>query len=106
MAAGFAEAGETFNFLGFTHSCAAEQPGLVPGAAADAGVERLGAKLKALYAELRRRRMHWSVAEVGGWLRRVLQGHYQYYGVPYNFSAAKSFHFAVTRLWRRVLLRR
>lgn len=35
-----------------------------------------------------------------------MQGHYQYYGVPYNLAALKSFDFGVTRLWRRVLLRR
>ena len=95
---------ETFNFLGFTHSCARNSRGwfLV---LRRTQARRLAAKLKALYQELRRR-MHWSVADVGAWLRRVLQGHYQYYGVPYNFSALKSFHFAVTRLWRRVLLRR
>jgi RNA-directed DNA polymerase len=36
--------------------------------------KRMGAKLKQVKAELRRRR-HWSIPEQGRWLASVLRGH-------------------------------
>jgi group II intron reverse transcriptase/maturase len=95
---------ETFNFLGFTHICAQNSRGWFE-VLRRTQAQRMRAKLRALKETLRQR-MHWSVAEVGRWLGLVLQGHYRYYGVPYNYTALKSFHFALTQLWRRTLLRR
>jgi hypothetical protein len=56
-------------------------------------------------AELRRRR-HDPVPEVGKWLRSVVQGHINYYGVPLNTAALYTFVFHVIRRWRRALQRR
>jgi hypothetical protein len=38
----------------------------------------MGAKLKAIKAELQRRKHHRTTA-VGAWLRKVVQGYYQYH---------------------------
>ena len=52
------------------------------------------------------RRMHEPVANIGGYLRSVLLGHYRYYGVPLNRRALEVFLAGAFRLWRRVLGRR
>ncbi len=67
--------------------------------------QRLRAKLTEVKVELRRRQ-HQPVPEQGAWLRSVLQGHYQYYGVPLNAKALQQFRKEVTRLWHRSLSRR
>ena len=95
---------ETFNFLGFTHVCGRNSLGRFE-VLRRTQAERRRAKLKAL-KEILRQRMHCSTTEVGCWLGRVLQGHYQYYGVPRNYTALRSFHYALTKLWHRVLQRR
>ena len=56
-------------------------------------------------AELRRR-LHAPIPEVGRWLRSVVHGHLQYYGVPMNGPALVTFRFQVGRLWCRTLRRR
>ena len=43
---------------------------------------------------------------LGAWLRRVVQGHYNYYGVPGNMQSLKSFQTQVERYWFRALRRR
>lgn len=35
-----------------------------------------------------------------------LRGHYQYYGIPYNWAALELLYFKVTRAWRYWLNRR
>lgn len=95
---------ETFNFLGFVHIC---------GTTRDGGfcvlrktmAKKVAAKLKSLSGELRRRINH-SVADVGLWLRAVLRGHYQYYGVPRNYRNLNAFRWELIRRWRAALRRR
>ena len=94
----------TFNFLGFTHMCGQNSLGEFM-VVRHTMAQRLRAKLKALKEALRRR-LHRPVVETGAWLRKVLSGHYRYYAVPYNRRALKAFHYAVTRLWHRILRRR
>ena len=67
--------------------------------------QRLQAKLSEVKAELRRR-LHDPIPQVGAWLRSVILGHLQYYGVPMNRPALFTFCFRVGRLWRRALARR
>jgi RNA-directed DNA polymerase len=67
--------------------------------------KRKRAKLKAVKTELRQR-LHEPVAEVGKWLRSVVEGHYRYYGVPSNLPSLASFRFHVGRYWYRTLRRR
>jgi len=95
---------ETFNFLGLTHICGKTRKEKFR-VIRQTMVQRVRAKLKELKIELRRR-MHFPVPEVGRWLKSVLRGHYQYYGVPGNKYALNQIRHQVARLWYRVLLRR
>ena len=95
---------ETFNFLGFTHICGKTRNGKFC-VLRQTMAKRKRAKLAALAQEMRRR-MHHSIAETGAWLRTVLLGHYQYYGVPRNGRALSAFRYHVYMLWRKTLRRR
>src|SRR5258707_1553907 len=95
---------ETFQFLGFVHSCGRTRKGefmVHRHTAAD----RLRAKLKEVKAELQRRR-HDPVPEVGQWLGSVVRGHCQYYGIPGNWRPIARFRDEVSRHWHRALSRR
>src|SRR5437879_7682751 len=96
---------ETFNFLGFTHICANNQK--TRGFSVDRKTirKRLSAKLKAVREELRRR-WHEPVAEVGKWLRSVVQGYFNYHAVPGNIDRLQSFRAQVVWHWSRALQRR
>jgi group II intron reverse transcriptase/maturase len=95
---------ETFNFLGFAHSCAKTAKGWFT-VLRQTMRTRWQAKLKTVRAELKRR-LHDAVPEVGAYLRSVVLGHYRYYGVPFNGPALGAFREAVARTWRWVLRRR
>jgi group II intron reverse transcriptase/maturase len=95
---------ETFNFLGFTHSCSKTRKGRFV-VLRQTMRKRMQAKLQAVKLELRQR-MHAAVAEQGKYLRAVLSGHLRYYGVPRNGSALGAFRQAVGRLWWQTLRRR
>ena len=92
---------ETFDFLGFTHSCGKGKNGWFY-VRRQSKRSRVRAKLAEIKVALRRR-MHAPVPEVGAWLQAVLRGHYQYYGVPGNRWALSGFRYHVTRLWHRSL---
>lgn len=95
---------ETFNFLGFTHICGKTHKGkfcILRRTMA----KKKRAKLAELATELRVR-MHSPVRETGVWLKTVLLGHYQYYGVPRNGPALSAFRTHVYMLWRKTLKRR
>jgi group II intron reverse transcriptase/maturase len=95
---------ETFNFLGFTHSCGKTRKGEFV-VLRQTMRQRLQAKLREVKTELWRR-MHDSIPEVGAYLRSVVTGHMRYYGVPRNGAALTSFRRAVGWLWWRILRRR
>lgn len=95
---------ETFNFLGFTHSCGRGRQGGFTVQRRTMG-ERLRAKVRAVKTALRLR-LHNPVPEVGQWLARVVSGHAQYYGVAGNYRALSRFRYLVARLWWRSLCRR
>ena len=95
---------ETFQFLGFVHSCGRSRSGEFRVQRHTVG-ERLRAKLKAVKAELRRRR-HDPIPEVGEYLAAVVRGHSQYYGIRGNWRAIGRFRDEVSRLWHRALSRR
>lgn len=95
---------ETFNFLGFTHICGQRQNGMFTVMRRTIS-KRQRTKLKAVKIELRKR-MHDGVAEVGKWLRTVVEGHNRYYGVPTNLPTLGSFRYHVGRYWYRTLRRR
>jgi hypothetical protein len=95
---------ETFNFLGFTHSCGKTRKGHFT-VLRQTMRQRWQAKLRALKDELRQR-LHTPIPEQGAYLRSVLLGHFRYYGVPMNGPALCAFRVAVVRLWQTVLSRR
>jgi hypothetical protein len=65
---------ETFTFLGFTHFCGQLTTGTFTVWRITAQ-KRMVAKLKAIKAELQRRKHH-RTSEVGAWLRQVVLGYY------------------------------
>jgi hypothetical protein len=96
---------ETFNFLGFTHICGQTWKSGKFHVLRKTIHQRLSAKLRALKEELRRRK-HLSVAELGKWLRSVVQGYFNYHAVPGNLASLRSFRLQVIRRWLRALRRR
>lgn len=94
----------TFNFLGFTHICGKSRKGKFM-VLRKTDSERMRNKLQEIKTTLRER-MHWSIAEVGKWLKSVLSGHYRYYGVPWNGRMLSRFRWIVMRLWYKRLRRR
>lgn len=97
-------AAETFNFLGFTHSCGKTRQGWFTVLRQTMRL-RWQAKLREVKAQLRRR-LHEPIPEVGRYLCAVVQGHARYYGVPMNGSALRAFRLEVGRLWWLALRRR
>jgi RNA-directed DNA polymerase len=95
---------ESFNFLGFTHSCATTRKGGFTVLRRTMRT-RMQAKLKAVKIELRRR-MHRPLAELGAYVRAVVTGHVRYFGVPMNYPSLFAFARGVSWRWWRVLQRR
>jgi RNA-directed DNA polymerase len=95
---------ESFDFLGFTHVCDRSRKGWFI-VLRQTIAKRMRAKLAEIKLELRRR-MHHSIPSVGRWLRSVLQGHFQYYGVPRNQRKLAAFKYHVYCLWFKTLRRR
>ena len=94
---------ETFSFLGFTHICATRKGRFWIRRITDK--RRLTAKLAQLREELLRRR-HDPVPDQGRWLASVITGHMNYYGVPGNGKAIRTFRDQATRHWHAALRRR
>jgi group II intron reverse transcriptase/maturase len=95
---------ETFDFLGFTHICAQGPDGRFRLVRRTSRKKRL-AKQATLADEIERRKHH-RVVEQHKWLSSVLRGHFNYYGVPGNYSALRSFHRRIRCTWHRALQRR
>ena len=95
---------ETFDFLGFTHYCARDQKGRFQLGRKPAA-KRVSQTLKRIKEVLRRRR-HASVAAIGRWLGRVMNGGLNYYAVPTSFRYLARFVRRLKRLWLRQLRRR
>src|SRR5437867_2178270 len=95
---------ESFDFLGFTHSCGKTRKGKFTVLRQTVRM-RWQAKLKGVKLELRRR-LHESIPAVGAYLRSVVGGHVRYYGVPMNGSSIGAFRTAIGWLWWRALKRR
>src|SRR5437763_15679487 len=50
--------------------------------------------------------MHQPLAEVGRWLRSVVQGYFNYHAVPGNLPSLRSFRLEVRKRWLCVIRRR
>jgi len=95
---------ETFNFLGFTHSCSQTRKGMFT-VLRKTMRKRRQAKLREVHLELKRR-MHDPVPKQGAYLRSVVGGHFRYYAIPMNGPSLSAFRKEIGRLWCKVLRRR
>ena len=95
---------ETFDFLGFTHCCGTDRQGRFQVLRLTVK-KRMRATLQAIRSELMRRR-HESVAIVGKWLNRVVQGYFNYHAVPGNLYRLAGLRSEIGRAWRQALMRR
>lgn len=95
---------ETFDFLGFTHSCAVNSKGWF-WIRRKTIRKRFRRKLVEVKAELRKR-MHLPLREVGQWLRSVVVGFQNYFAVPGNMRSVKEFYTQVMNMWLRMIRRR
>ena len=95
---------ESFDFLGFTHLCSKTRKG---GYFLKRKTKSKGQRktLQDIKASLRKQ-MHAPLHQAGTWLRRVVQGHGNYFGVPGNSQSLKSFRDQVVKAWYRSLRRR
>ena len=96
---------ETFDFLGFTHICGKRRSDGGFTVRRQTIVKRLRAGMKRLRQALRYR-MHDKPAEVGRWLRSVMQGHLNYFSVPGNQRSCNAFRTQLCRSWRWAMRRR
>jgi group II intron reverse transcriptase/maturase len=95
---------ETFDFLGFTHSCSKTRKGWFT-ILRKTSRKKFQAKLTDIKAKLSRA-LHDDVEQVGSWLRSVVRGWYQYYAVPGNYPRLRQFYDAIQDMWLHVLRRR
>ncbi|CAG22172.1 hypothetical protein PBPRB0299 [Photobacterium profundum SS9] len=95
---------ETFDFLGFTHYFGRKLSGEVI-LKRKTMHKRQVSHLKRIKLELHKR-LHDKPWETGRWLRRVVQGHINYYGVPFNSYRIDQFVKEIKRLWLKSLRRR
>ena len=95
---------ETFDFLGFTHICGKTKGGrfLIHRHTIK---KRMRTKLKEIKEGLRRR-MHQAIIDQGRWLKRVINGYYNYHAVPTNLMALNGFREEIIRKWKQTLGRR
>ncbi len=95
---------ETFDFLGFTHICSRSRMGKFM-VLRKTSAKKMRSKLQELKRTLRER-MHWSIPDIGKWLKSVITGHCRYYGVPWNGKSLTTFRSVLTRMWYKTLRRR
>lgn len=96
---------ETFTFLGFTHICGKRRKDGKFAILRHTIKKKMRAKISEIKEELRKR-MHDPIQEVGKWLKAVVTGHYQYYGVPGNIAAMSDFRNLISQRWFHALKRR
>lgn len=95
---------ETFNCLGFTCSCGKKRNGEFQIIRRTIR-KRMRMRRKTIRQELKRR-LHNPISATGRWLRKVLQGDYQYFGVPPNSRVLGLFRQENYKAWYRCLKRR
>jgi hypothetical protein len=95
---------ETFNCLGFTHISGKDRNGSYALKRKSIN-KRMRAKLLEIKQRLRRR-MHESIPRTAQWLRSVVQGYFNYHGVPGNIDNLAVSRDRLILLWRTVLIHR
>ncbi|HEV2042416.1 MAG TPA: group II intron reverse transcriptase/maturase, partial [Casimicrobiaceae bacterium] len=87
---------QTFDFLGFTHICGVTRTNGRFTVLRLTSSKRMRATLKALRQTLNRRK-HEPIPVIGKWLRRVVQGYFNYHAVPGNSWRLSTFRKEVAR---------
>ncbi len=95
----------TFTFLGFTHICGVSRNNGSFNIVRRTSKERMRATLRKIKGYLLKHR-HDPVPEQLKWLKRVLQGHMNYFSVPGNGLRIIAFRTAVQKIWYKALKRR
>ena len=96
---------ETFDFLGFTHSCGVKRQTRTFLVKRKTSKKRMRARLQAIRDVLVRGR-HRPIGRQAEWLGRVVTGYFRYFAIPGNIPALGSFRTQVVRYWLRALRRR
>lgn len=96
---------ETFDFLGFTHYCTRRRSDGSFTVRRKTSARKLRSTLAEIRRKLRRMR-HQPLPVQGRWVQAVLRGHANYFAVPGNYRAVRSFLREVTRAWLCALRRR
>ena len=96
---------ETFDFLGFTHSCGVRFRSRAFLVKRKTSKTRMRARLRAIGDVLYRGR-HRPFHKQADWLGRVVAGYFRYFAVPGNMPALESFRTQVLRSWLKALRRR
>lgn len=95
---------DSFDFLGFTHSCGKTRNGKFKVRRVTIA-KRMTRKLAEIKMELRKR-MHDPLSMTGKWLASVIRGAVRYYAVPGNMKSMRAFYTAIGRMWLRSIRRR
>ena len=96
---------ETCNFLGFTHFWKKSYKSGQFIVAKTTSKERYTRSLQAVNLWCNKHR-HWKIIDQWMYLKRMLLGHYGYYGVIGNMRKISSFRYFVIRIWFKWLKRR
>lgn len=96
---------EGFDFLGFTHLCSNKRNNKGFTVRRLTISTRLRAKVKKIKEHLRRINM-LNVHQQGSWLRKVMHGLINYYGIPGNNKALAMLRTEICCHWRKSLRRR
>jgi len=96
---------ETFDFLGFTHICARTRKDGKFTIRRQTIAKKLRAKVAEVAQKLLQHR-HKPLPEQSSWLKSVVAGHFNYYGVPGNRRAMDSFRSLINKAWIKALRRR
>src|SRR5260370_14813815 len=95
---------ETFDFLGFTHYCGKTRRNkfmVKRKTQAKRPVRNLNAIHHHIHPPI-----HAPIRDQHRWLRQALNGHYQYFGVIFNYRSLRVFKDCVVRQWRKALAKR
>ena len=95
---------DSFDFLGFTHSCGKTRNGKFKVRRVTIA-KRMTRKLAEIKMELRKR-MHDPLSMTGKWLASVIRGAVRYYAVPGNMKSMRAFYTSIGRMWLRSIRRR
>ena len=96
---------ETFDFLGFTHLCGNKRNNQGFTVRRQTIKKRLRAKVKQIKEHLKRINS-LNVHQQGSWLRKVMHGLINYYGIPGNNKALATLRTEICCHWRKSLRRR